>query len=79
MYFMYTAVLCSVRSAQLALKSELCKHRRCKYMSMEKEKQAAEQKPQTAPQTKPEERGGPKGPEPTRYSDWEINGKCVDF
>jgi hypothetical protein len=25
------------------------------------------------------ERGGPKGPEPTRYGDWEKNGKCVDF
>ena len=23
--------------------------------------------------------GGPKGPEPTRYGDWEIGGKCVDF
>lgn len=23
--------------------------------------------------------GGPKGPEPTRYGDWERNGKCVDF
>lgn len=23
--------------------------------------------------------GGPKGPEPTRYGDWEINGRCVDF
>jgi len=20
-----------------------------------------------------------KGPEPTRYGDWEIKGKCVDF
>jgi hypothetical protein len=28
---------------------------------------------------KPVETGGPKGPEPTRYGDWEINGKCVDF
>jgi len=27
----------------------------------------------------PPETGGPKGPEPTRYGDWEINGKCVDF
>ena len=27
----------------------------------------------------PEEKGGPKGPEPTRYGDWEQNGKCVDF
>lgn len=23
--------------------------------------------------------GGPKGLEPTRYGDWEKNGKCVDF
>lgn len=23
--------------------------------------------------------GGPKGPEPTRYGDWELKGKCVDF
>jgi len=20
-----------------------------------------------------------KGPEPTRYGDWEVKGKCVDF
>ncbi|MDH3713317.1 MAG: DUF1674 domain-containing protein [Gammaproteobacteria bacterium] len=25
------------------------------------------------------EHGGPRGPEPTRYGDWERNGKCVDF
>jgi hypothetical protein len=25
------------------------------------------------------ETGGPKGPDPTRYGDWEIKGKCVDF
>lgn len=23
--------------------------------------------------------GGPKGPEPTRYGDWEKGGRCVDF
>ncbi|MGH7112182.1 MAG: DUF1674 domain-containing protein [Stellaceae bacterium] len=23
--------------------------------------------------------GGPKGPEPTRYGDWEIGGRCTDF
>ena len=23
--------------------------------------------------------GGRNGPDPTRYGDWEINGKCVDF
>ena len=25
------------------------------------------------------ETGGPKGPEPTRYGDWERKGRCVDF
>ena len=23
--------------------------------------------------------GGPKGLEPTRYGDWERNGRCIDF
>jgi hypothetical protein len=27
----------------------------------------------------PPEYGGRKGPEATRYGDWEMNGKCVDF
>jgi hypothetical protein len=25
------------------------------------------------------ETGGPKGPDPTRYGDWERNGRCIDF
>ena len=29
--------------------------------------------------TKPKEIGGPSGPEPTRYGDWERNGICSDF
>jgi hypothetical protein len=28
---------------------------------------------------RPKEIGGPKGPEPTRYGDWEQNGRCTDF
>ncbi len=28
---------------------------------------------------RPKEIGGRKGPEPTRYGDWEKNGRCVDF
>lgn len=28
---------------------------------------------------KPAEIGGPKGPEPTRYGDWERKGIAVDF
>ncbi|MDB2390612.1 DUF1674 domain-containing protein [Alphaproteobacteria bacterium] len=27
----------------------------------------------------PVERNGPKGPEPTRYGDWEQKGRCSDF
>ena len=27
----------------------------------------------------PPELGGPKGPEPTRYGDWEVNGRVSDF
>ena len=27
----------------------------------------------------PKEQGGPKGPEPTRYGDWEKAGRCSDF
>ncbi|MFM8799717.1 MAG: DUF1674 domain-containing protein [Tagaea sp.] len=28
---------------------------------------------------KASEFGGPEGPEPTRFGDWERNGRCVDF
>ena len=31
------------------------------------------------PTDKTIERGGPKGPEPTRFGDWENNGRCTDF
>jgi hypothetical protein len=35
------------------------------------------EKPVPAPL--PKEIGGQKGPEPTRYGDWEKNGRCTDF
>jgi len=35
---------------------------------------AVEKSPQ-----KPVEVGGQKGPEPTRYGDWEKAGRCTDF
>jgi hypothetical protein len=35
-------------------------------------------KPAQTP-AKPTEHGGPSGPEPTRYGDWERNGRCSDF
>ena len=27
----------------------------------------------------PKEIGGRKGPDPTRYGDWDKNGRCIDF
>lgn len=32
-----------------------------------------------APGEPPREYGGPAGPEPTRFGDWERKGRCVDF
>ncbi|MDH5771602.1 MAG: DUF1674 domain-containing protein [Rhodospirillaceae bacterium] len=34
---------------------------------------------ESAPPNTPKEFGGPKGPEPTRYGDWEQKGRCTDF
>jgi hypothetical protein len=38
----------------------------------------ADPEPPASP-PRPREIGGPKGPEPTRYGDWEIGGRCIDF
>ncbi len=35
--------------------------------------------PKPAPLVMPKEIGGPKGPEPTRFGDWEQKGRCTDF
>jgi hypothetical protein len=34
---------------------------------------------QSDPAVPPREIGGPSGPEPTRYGDWEKKGRCIDF
>ena len=31
------------------------------------------------PPPRPKEIGGRKGLDPTRYGDWEKNGRCIDF
>ena len=36
-------------------------------------------KPSRPAQPAVPEIGGPKGPEPTRYGDWEKGGRCTDF
>ncbi len=45
------------------------------------EPQNADQRQQvpTEPDGSPPEFYGPKGPEPTRYGDWEQKGRCTDF
>jgi len=51
-------------------------------MAKEPEKPQAETpapKAPEAPPPRPKEIGGPKGPEPTRYGDWERNGRVSDF
>ena len=45
----------------------------------EKEAKGVSSTAKAAEQTQPAERGGPKGPEPTRYGDWEAKGRCTDF
>jgi hypothetical protein len=41
--------------------------------------EAAARKAAAAHAETPHEIGGPKGPEPTRYGDWERKGIAVDF
>jgi hypothetical protein len=44
--------------------------------------EAPPEAPRPVPPEKPkkvEEIGGPPGPEPTRYGDWQFNGKVTDF
>jgi len=44
------------------------------------DKAKADTTPQpTAPSQPQREIGGPAGPEPTRYGDWESKGRCTDF
>jgi len=40
-------------------------------------KEAADSRGEDA--ARPREIGGPKGPEPTRFGDWERGGRCIDF
>ena len=44
-----------------------------------KQKDTKKEKPKETPKELPKEIGGPKGSEPTRYGDWEKNGRCSDF
>lgn len=41
--------------------------------------EAAERRQAAQAAPVPIEHGGPRGPEPTRYGDWQFNGKVTDF
>jgi hypothetical protein len=43
------------------------------------EAQARREAEQAKPEARPKEDGGPSGPEPTRYGDWERKGVAYDF
>jgi len=47
-------------------------------MTDDKSPEAKPEEKPPAPEL-PKEIGGQKGPEPTRYGDWEKNGRCTDF
>lgn len=40
---------------------------------------AATSNPESGDNARPREIGGRRGPEPTRYGDWEKKGRCIDF
>jgi hypothetical protein len=49
-------------------------------MSDDKQDLEKQEREDSTPEPSPtKEVGGRKGPEPTRYGDWEKNGRCIDF
>ena len=48
-------------------------------MNKNKEKEKKNSKDKKIAKKVIKEVGGPKGPEPTRYGDWEVKGRVSDF
>lgn len=48
-------------------------------MNINKEKKKTNKSRKKIKKNTPKEIGGPKGPEPTRYGDWEVKGRVSDF
>jgi hypothetical protein len=48
-------------------------------MNDDDKKPEAESAPTAEPEKPADEIGGPAGPEPTRFGDWEKAGRCSDF
>jgi len=54
------------------------KPQRLRQTSSQKEQSVTAKSAGTAVAAEPEI-GGPEGPEPTRYGDWDAGGRCTDF
>ncbi|MFT5182460.1 MAG: hypothetical protein ACI8S3_002352 [Alphaproteobacteria bacterium] len=69
--------------AEPATRSGFAEHRPVSNPAVKSAEITADLKPDAVPaaadQKQPKEIGGPKGLEPTRYGDWERDGRCVDF
>ena len=45
--------------------------------ALEQEEPEQKERPVALPESR--EVGGREGPEPTRFGDWELRGRCIDF
>jgi hypothetical protein len=69
----------SVMSRRHLTKAEIAERIREAGQRARAEAEARRAQKRDEPGDKPREIGGPKGPEPTRYGDWERNGIVSDF
>lgn len=75
-----TGLGAALRAGHIPNMKKLFVAHRPKTQSPEAGKQGPAVPPPASPPTPTaKETGGPQGPEPTRYGDWERKGICVDF
>ncbi len=61
------------------LPSGAAKDKKLSKAALDALREAEERRAREAPAELPPEKGGTKGPEPTRFGDWEKGGKISDF
>lgn len=63
-----------------SLKNDSLKNERALPDAAKRALQEAQERKRASNQKRADpEKGGPQGPEPTRYGDWERKGRAVDF
>ena len=63
----------------VTLTSESCVWHTFAMSAEDTEKDSADEAKDAPEAEQPKEIGGRKGPDPTRYGDWEKAGRCIDF